>query len=71
MRKSSTPSCKGRIRLEHDLIFPESRDFRSKASPVPLADITRLSEERLPLMNSAPDFEKSRLAIKANAMFVL
>jgi hypothetical protein len=71
MRKSPTPSRKGQIRLEHDLIFPESRDFRSKASPVPLADITRLSEERLPLMNSAPDFEQIRLAMKAKKMFVL
>jgi len=52
-------------------MFPESRDFRSKPSPVPLADITRLSEERLPLMNSSPEFEKTRLAIKAKDMFVL
>lgn len=62
---------KGRIGLEHELIFPESSDFRSKPSPVRLADITRLSEERLPFMNSSPEFETTRLAIKANEKFVL
>ena len=72
MKKSSMPSArKRRIGLEHELIFPESGDFRSKPSPVRLVDITRLSEERLPFMNSSPEFEKTRLAIKAKEQFVL
>ena len=62
---------KGRIRLEHELIFPESGDFRSKSFPIRLTDITRLSEERLPFLNSSPEFEKTRLAIKAKTRFVL
>lgn len=72
MKKLSTRSGrKARIGLEHELIFPESGDFRSKPAPVSLADITTLSEERLPFVNSSPEFERTRLAIKAKAMFVL
>lgn len=72
MNRSSMPAArKRRIRLEHELIFPESSDFRSKPFPVSLADITRLSEERLPFMNSSPESEKTRLAIKAKGKFVL
>jgi hypothetical protein len=72
MKKLSTPPTgKGRVGLEHELVFPESSDFRSKPSPVRLADITRLSEERLPFMNSSPEFETTRLAIKAKEKFVL
>jgi len=62
---------KARITLEHELAFPDSSDFISKKLPVSLADITRLSEERLPLMNSTPHFEEKRLAIKAKEKFVL
>ena len=62
---------KARITLKHELTFRESKDFLSKTSPVSLANITRLSEERLPFMNSSPDFKKNRLAIKAEEAFVL
>lgn len=72
MKKLSMPLAReGRIGLEHELNFPESGDFRSKPCPVGLADITRLSEERLPFMNSSPESEEVRLAIKAKQMFVL
>lgn len=62
---------KTRITLEHELTFPESGDFLSETSPVSLADITKLCEERLPFMNSSPEFEKDRLAVKAKEPFVL
>jgi len=72
MKKLLRPSAgEGRIGLEHELIFPDSSDFRSKPYPVSLSDITRLSEERLPFMNASPEFEKTRLAIKAKEKFVL
>lgn len=72
MKKLLMPSAhRARITLKHELTFPESRDFLSKTSPVSLADITRLCEERLPFMNSSPDFEKNRLAMKAGEAFVL
>ena len=62
---------KARITLKHELTFRESKDFLSKTTPVSLANITRLCEERLPFMNSSPDFEKNRLAMKAEKAFVL
>lgn len=72
MKKLLMPSVhKTRITLEHELTFPESGDFLSETSPVSLADITRLCEERLPFMNSSPEFEKDRLAVKATEPFVL
>jgi hypothetical protein len=72
MKKLLMPSGdKAHITLEHELAFPESKDFLSKTSPVSLADITKLSEERLPFMNSSPEFEKDRLALKAKESFVL
>lgn len=61
----------GAIGLEHELTFPASGDFRSRRWPIGLTDITRLSEERLPFMNSSPEFEESRLAIKARKRFAL
>lgn len=72
MKKLLMPSVnKARITLKHELTFRESKDFLSKTSPVSLANITRLCEERLPFMNSSPDFEKNRLAMKAEKAFVL
>jgi hypothetical protein len=72
MKKLLTPSVhKTRITLEHELTFPESEDFLPKTSPVSLVDITRLCEERLPFMNSSPEFQKDRLALKAKEAFVL
>jgi hypothetical protein len=72
MRKLLRPSGrKAGISLEHELVLPESSDFRAKAYTVTLTDITELSEERLPFMNSFPEFERDRLAIKAKEPFVL
>jgi len=72
MNKLLMPSTgKAQIILKHELVFPDSSDYRSKTFPVSLADITKLSEERLPFMNSSPDFEKDRLALKASEAFVL
>ena len=72
MKKLLLPLArKAHITLEHELTFPESGDFRAKTSPIGLAVITKLSEERLPFVNYFPDFEKDRVAMKAKEPFVL
>ena len=72
MRKLEIPRTDGTTAsVNIDIEFPDGKGFRSVNIPVPLDEIIRLSEERLPLINSSPDAEEQRLAAKCKIPFEL
>lgn len=57
MRRSSKPSRKKDPPPE--LVFPDGAGFASKTLPLSLAEITRLSEQRLPFENRKRRFSEA------------
>lgn len=70
MGKSSQPKVTAEeLRRALTLELPDSQGFKSKFCAVAHKEIIRLSEQRLPLLNSQPGYEEERLRTKSRERF--